>query len=72
MRRWKAFDPFLGNMLEIISSHHIQNESVVVFPMGELGRELSENSSVLHAGLKAQIPHRHLLFRARYVGKHGV
>ncbi|KAG8217857.1 hypothetical protein J3R82DRAFT_6023 [Butyriboletus roseoflavus] len=41
MRRLNVFDPFLGNLLEIVPSHHTQNESTVVFPMGELGRELN-------------------------------
>ncbi|KAF8447531.1 hypothetical protein L210DRAFT_3472417 [Boletus edulis BED1] len=40
-RRLNAFDPLLGNLLEIIPSHHTQSESIVVFPMGELGRELN-------------------------------
>ncbi|KAH0827044.1 hypothetical protein J3R83DRAFT_4727 [Lanmaoa asiatica] len=50
MRRLKTFDPFLGNLLEIIPSHHTQNDSTVVFPMGELGSELSEDDHILHVG----------------------
>lgn len=72
MRRLQAFDPFLGNLLEIIPSHHTQNESTVVFPMGELGRELSKNNCILHVGLYAYIPLRHLLFLSRQAGKYGV
>ncbi|KAF8557295.1 hypothetical protein OG21DRAFT_1601750 [Imleria badia] len=41
MHLLKAFDPFLGNLLEATPCHHTQNESTVVFPMGELGRELN-------------------------------
>lgn len=39
-----AFDPFLGNRLATMSSHHTRNESIVVFPMGEFGRELSKGN----------------------------
>ena len=46
MHRLKAFDPSLGNLLEIIPSHHAQNEYAAVFPMGEFGRELSEDNLI--------------------------
>lgn len=46
MRRLEAFDPLLGNLLEIMSSHQFQNEYTVTFPMGELGQELSENDHI--------------------------
>lgn len=62
IRRLKAFNPFLGNLLEIIPSHHTQNESTIVFPMGELSRDLSENNLIIYVGLCTHISLRHFPF----------
>lgn len=61
-RRLRAFDPFLGNLLEITPCHHTQSEFTVVFPMGELGQQLSENNCNLHVRLYTHILLRHLSF----------
>lgn len=71
MRRLKTFNPFLGNLLEIVPSHQDQNEYAIVFPMGELGRELSEDIHIHHVGLYTHIPLRHLSLWFRQVGKYG-
>ncbi|KAG9318829.1 hypothetical protein JVU11DRAFT_933 [Chiua virens] len=41
VRRSNEFDPFIGSLLEIVPSHLAQDEYTVVFPMGDLGRELN-------------------------------
>ncbi|KIJ16780.1 hypothetical protein PAXINDRAFT_98585 [Paxillus involutus ATCC 200175] len=40
-RDLEALDPFLGNLLEILPSHHIQDGYAAAYPMGELNRELN-------------------------------
>ncbi|KIJ69031.1 hypothetical protein HYDPIDRAFT_184954 [Hydnomerulius pinastri MD-312] len=40
-RDLEAFDPFSGNLLGVLPSHHTQDGYIAAFPMGEPGRELN-------------------------------
>ncbi|KAH7889406.1 hypothetical protein F5I97DRAFT_1801300 [Phlebopus sp. FC_14] len=40
-RKLETFDPFLGNLLEVLPSHFPQDGYNIVFPMGESNKELN-------------------------------
>ncbi|KAF9246160.1 hypothetical protein BU15DRAFT_84962 [Melanogaster broomeanus] len=44
-RDLEAFNPYLGNLLDISPSHHIEDGYTAAYPMGELNRELSPDGS---------------------------